>query len=36
MKGYFSIKATTLGANLFMLEDREKGELDTLLECRGS
>lgn len=32
--GYFSIKVTPLGDNLFLLEDLEEGEMEALLEER--
>lgn len=30
-KGYFRIKATPLGTNLFLFKEREVGELDVLV-----
>lgn len=32
MEGYFSVQVTPLGANLFLLEDRVEGELETLVK----
>ncbi|KAI5384542.1 hypothetical protein KIW84_071518 [Lathyrus oleraceus] len=31
-EGYFSLKVTPLGANLFLLEENEEGELEALVE----
>lgn len=36
LEGYFSTKVTLLGENLFLLEDKEEGELAKLMELGAS